>query len=96
MSPILGRAVWVIFALVVFGPSLSIAYAYLFADSALQAERMARPWYGNWGMVSFAVAFFSAFVYVKYVNMSRGKRDDRRKPGLALNCALYNRGGYDD
>ena len=61
MNPVLSRVAWGIFALVVLGLALSFAYVYLFADAAVQAERMDQPWYGNWGLVAFAVVFFSAF-----------------------------------
>jgi protein-S-isoprenylcysteine O-methyltransferase Ste14 len=40
----------------------SSAYGYLSAPLTPEAEQMAIPWYGNWGAVAFAVAFFSVFV----------------------------------
>ncbi|MBI4317843.1 MAG: isoprenylcysteine carboxylmethyltransferase family protein [Chloroflexi bacterium] len=58
----LGRLAWAAFALAVLFLAGSFAYAYVFGDAAVQAERVDRPWYGNWGLVVFAVLFFSAFV----------------------------------
>lgn len=58
----LGRVAWAAFALVVLALAGSFAYGYLFADAARQMEQADRPWYGNWGTVAFAVAFFSIFV----------------------------------
>jgi protein-S-isoprenylcysteine O-methyltransferase Ste14 len=56
------RVGWFAFALTILVLAVPSAYAYLFADAALEANRMSRPWYGNWGSAAFAVAFFSVFV----------------------------------
>lgn len=45
--------------LVLAGSSM---YSYLVEDAAVMADRMARPWYGNWAAAAFMIAFFSAFV----------------------------------
>lgn len=60
----LGRGAWVAFWLAVLVLAALSAASYLFGDSLLAAEHMVQPWYGNWGAVAFAVAFFSAFVLV--------------------------------
>lgn len=59
---VLGRIGWLSFALVVLTLAGSSAYGYLFGGVALEADRMSRPWYGNWAAAAFAVAFFSLFV----------------------------------
>ncbi len=57
-----GRAAWIAFALAVLVLAAMPAYGYLSAPVTPEANRMAQPWYGNWGAVAFAVAFFSIFV----------------------------------
>ena len=59
---VLGRIGWLSFALVVLALVGSSAYGYLFTGAALEADRMSRPWYGNWETAVFAVVFFSLFV----------------------------------
>lgn len=58
----LRRVAWTLFALAVAALASVSAYSYLVTDAALEADRMAQPWYGNWTMAAFAVAFFSAIV----------------------------------
>ncbi len=59
---VFGRIGWLAFALVVLALAVSSAYGYLFGGAALEADRMSRPWYGNWGAAAFAVTFFSLFL----------------------------------
>lgn len=57
-----GRAAWIAFFLVMLTLVGLSVYGYLFGGAGLESDRVARPWYGNWGAAAFAVAFFSLFV----------------------------------
>ncbi len=59
---VFGRIGWLSFALVALVLASSSAYGYLFGGAALEANRMSRAWYGNWGAAAFAVTFFSLFL----------------------------------
>ena len=63
LNALAGCITWMLLALAVLPLAGSAAvHTYRFAGAALEGDRIARPWYGNWAGAAFAVGFFSAFV----------------------------------